>query len=74
MQYYVDKNAKGRTFNDINNVPTMQTALLLGTNPKARGGKKTEFLLYGTYQGDSRTLQTWEVPTAYYQWRQAGRI
>ena len=32
----VDKNAKGRTFNDINDVPTMQTALLLGTNPKAR--------------------------------------
>ena len=36
----VDKNAKGRTFNDINEVPTMQTALLLGTNPKARGGKR----------------------------------
>ena len=36
----VDKNAKGRTFNDINDVPTMQTALLLGTNPKARGGKR----------------------------------
>ena len=36
----VDKNAKGRTFNYINEVPTMQTALLLGTNPKARGGKR----------------------------------
>lgn len=36
----VDKNAKGRTFNDINDVPTMQTALLLGTNPKARDGKR----------------------------------
>ena len=35
----VDKNAKGRTFNDINDVPTMQTALLLGTNPKTRDGK-----------------------------------
>ncbi|WP_242403135.1 hypothetical protein [Prevotella scopos] len=32
----VDKNAKGRTFNNINEVPTMHTALLLGTNPKAR--------------------------------------
>ena len=38
--FIVDKNAEGRTFNDINNVPEMETALLLGTNPKARDGKK----------------------------------
>ena len=30
----VDRNAEGRTFSNINDVPTMQTALLLGTNPK----------------------------------------
>ncbi|MEZ7695405.1 MULTISPECIES: vancomycin high temperature exclusion protein [Prevotella] len=36
----VDRNAEGRTFSDINDVPTMQTALLLGTNPKTRDGKR----------------------------------
>ena len=48
----VDKNAKGRTFNDINDVPTMQTALLLGTNPKARGGKRPSSFYMATYQGE----------------------
>ena len=37
----VDRNAEGRTFSDINDVPTMQTALLLGTNPKTRDGKRS---------------------------------
>ena len=36
----VDRNAEGRTFSNINDVPTMQTALLLGTNPKTRDGKR----------------------------------
>ena len=36
----VDRNAEGRTFSDINDVPTMQTALVLGTNPKTRDGKR----------------------------------
>ena len=37
----VDRNAEGRTFSNINDVPTMQTALLLGTNPKTRDGKRS---------------------------------
>ena len=36
----VDRNAEGRTFSNVNDVPTMQTALLLGTNPKTRDGKR----------------------------------
>ena len=36
----VDRNAEGRTFSNIDDVPTMQTALLLGTNPKTRDGKR----------------------------------
>ena len=36
----VDRNAEGRTFSNINDVPTMQTALLLGTNPKTRDDKR----------------------------------
>ena len=36
----VDRNAEGRTFSNINDVPTIQTALLLGTNPKTRDGKR----------------------------------
>ena len=36
----VARNAEGRTFSNINDVPTMQTALLLGTNPQTRDGKR----------------------------------
>ena len=36
----VDRNAEGRTFSNINDVPTMQTALLLGTNTNTRDCKR----------------------------------
>ena len=61
----VDKNAKGRTFNDINDVPTMQTALLLGTNPKTRDGKRPSSFYMARIKATVE-LYKHEVPTAYH--------
>jgi SanA protein len=44
--FWVEKNAKGRTYSDVEDVPYNPTGLVLGTSKKVRGGNVNLFFQY----------------------------